>query len=104
MKSSFSNIVQKAERKNRNALVCRALLANRIAKSARGFSRRNSYSVKAKALYAIVEKFPNEVEIREDSLLPEMVVVSLLNTNFGLHTPRSALKSQLQLCLFGSKR
>ena len=95
MKLSFSIVLQKAERQNRNSLMQKAFLANRIAKTVKGFSRKNSYTVKAKALNAIIEKFPNEVEVREDSSLPEMVVVSVLHTNFGLHTPRLALESQL---------
>lgn len=93
MKSSFSHLLQKTERMNRNALMSRAFLANRIAKTAKGASRNNSYAVKTKALNAIIEKFPNEVEFRNDEAFPEMVVVNVVHTRFGLHAPRIAIKA-----------
>ena len=93
MKPSFSNILEKAARKNRNALMQKAFVANRMAKVARGASRIGSYAVKSKALNAIIDKFPNEVEIGYDPTFPEMVVVSVLKTKFGLHAPRIALKA-----------
>ena len=93
MKLSFSIVLQKAERQNRNSLMQKAFLANRIAKTVKGFSRKNSYTVKAKALNAIIAKFPNEVEIRQDAALPEMVVVSVIQTRCGLHAPRIALEA-----------
>ena len=71
----------------------KAFLANRIAKVTQGASKRGSYSVKTNALNAIIDKFPNEVEIGYDPTFPEMVVISVLKTNFGLHAPRIALKA-----------
>lgn len=86
-------VLQKSERQNRNALMKRAFLANRIAKTARGFSRKNAYLVKDKALNAIIKKFPNEVEFRTDPTLPETVVVRVMRTKFGLHAPKIALEA-----------
>ena len=71
----------------------RAFLASRMAKVTKGASRTGSYRVKTKALNAIIDKFPNEVEIGYDSTFPEMVVVSVVQTKFGLHTPRIALQT-----------
>lgn len=93
MKSSFSHVLQKAERRNRNALMHKAFLANRIAKIVKGASRKNSYTVKTNALNAIIEKFPNEIELSDDATLPEMIVVNVIRTKFGLHAPRIALKA-----------
>lgn len=93
MKSSFSHVLQKAERINRNALMHKAFLANRIAKIVKGASRKNSYTVKTNALNAIIEKFPNEIELRDDPAIPGTVVVNVVRTKFGLHTPRISLKA-----------
>lgn len=92
MKTSFAQLLEKTERKNRNALMKKAWLANRIAKNAVGISRKCSYMVKTNALDAIIAKFPNEVEVGIDEAFPEMVVVRVVQTNFGLHAPRIALR------------
>lgn len=94
MKSSFSHVLQVVERNNRNALMHKAFLANRIAKIVKGASRKSSYTVKTNALNAIIEKFPNDIELRDDAAFPEMVVVNVIRTKFGLHAPRIALKGQ----------
>lgn len=78
---------------NRNALMNRAFLANRIAKTVKGTSRNSSYAVKTKALNAIIQKFPNDIELAADETLPEMVVVKVVRTKFGLHAPRNAIKA-----------
>lgn len=93
MKPSFSDVLERTARKNRNALMHKAFVANRMAKIARGASRTGSYTVKTKALYAIIDKFPNEVEIGYDPTFPEMVVVRVVHTKFGLHAPRIAHKA-----------
>lgn len=93
MKSNFSHLLKKTERMNRNALMSKAFLANRIAKTARGSSRNISYAVKTKALNAIIEKFPKEVELLNDDAFPEMVVVQVVQTKFGLHAPRIAINA-----------
>lgn len=93
MRSSFSQLLKKTERMNRNALMNKAFLANRIAKTVKGISRNRSYGVKTKALNAIIEKFPNEVEVRNDEDLSEMIVVCIVGTKFALHAPRTAIRS-----------
>lgn len=71
----------------------KAFVANRMSKIARGTSKICSYTVKTNALNAIINKFRNEVEIGYDPTFPEMVVVSVVHTKFGLHAPRIALKA-----------
>ena len=93
MRSTFAKLLKKTARSNRNALMKKAFIANRIAKLAVGHSRRHSYAVKAVALNAIINKFPNEVELRTDETLPNMVVVAVVDTRFGLHIPQTALAS-----------
>lgn len=93
MRSSFSQLLQRTERNNRNALMKKAFLANRLAKTTKGMSKIISYGVKTKALNAIIEKFPNEVELNNDEAFPEMVVVNVTQTRFGLHIPRIAISA-----------
>lgn len=93
MKLSFAQLLHKTERMNRNALMHKAFTANRIAKSVKGTSRNHSYAVKTKALNAIIKKFPKDVVLRHDKALPEMIVVSIVHTKFGLHAPRTAIKT-----------
>ena len=91
MKSSFAQLLAKSQRMNRNTLMHKAFMANRIAKVAKGASRKRSYDVKIKALQAIIDKFPSDVNLLEDNALPDMVVVSVTHTKFGLHAPRTMM-------------
>lgn len=93
MKSIFAQILQNTERTNRNALMRKAFLANRIAKTVKGQSRSSSYAVKTKVINAMIEKFPNDISIVEDENHPQMVVVNVVNTRFGLHVPLKAVEA-----------
>lgn len=88
--TTFNQILSRAATNNRHLLLSRAKDANRIAKTASGASRKNSYAVKVRALQALAFKFADDVVIVRDPQTPKMVVVGLKDTRFGLHAPESA--------------
>lgn len=87
-KRTFKEILTHLERDNRNTLMRKAHVANRVAKTVHGVPKQRSYDIKIKALQALVTKFDREVLIRKDIRTPDMVVVAVMNTRFGLHAPK----------------
>mgnify|MGYP003423071084 FL=1 len=87
-KRTFKQILIHLERDNRNTLMRKAHVANRVAKSVRGVPKKRSYDIKIKALQALVRKFARDVQIQEDIRTPDMVLVSLSGARLDLHAPK----------------
>lgn len=83
----FRDILTKAAPGNAQRLMDRARTANQLAKSLKGRARGSAYGVKHKALSALIYSFPDQTDMRVDSMLPEFVVVSFVSTKFALHAP-----------------
>lgn len=94
-KRTFKQILTHLERANRNTLMRRAHEANRVAKTIHGKPKQRTYDIKIRALKALVTKFDREILIREDTRTPDMVLVAVMNTRFGLHAPRVCFDSIL---------
>ena len=88
---TFSNIVERTERKNSERLMAKARLANRLAKKARGTSRQTAYGIKSQALCSLVKKLSNHVTVSKDVKLTDYVVVGLKRERSGLHLPSAKL-------------
>jgi hypothetical protein len=88
-KKTFKQLLSQTAATNRETLMRRARAANRLAKSTSGKSRQRSYHVKHKALFSLVQKFGTETSIQVDPKTPEMLVVVVDDTGFGLHAPKS---------------
>jgi len=93
-KQTFNQMLSGLERRHSEQLMRRARRANRIAKTVHGRSRRNAYSVKAKALSFLVDRMPARTEVRKDIVLTDFVVVELKGTCRGLHCPVSMINGQ----------
>jgi hypothetical protein len=87
-KRTFKQILTHLARPNRNSLMRKAHIANRVAKKAHGLSKQRTYDIKIKALKALATKFDREVLMQQDARTPDMIVVAVLNTRFGLHAPK----------------
>lgn len=83
----FAEIVGAVAERNAGALMARARLANRLAKSSERRARRLAYAVKVGALLALRDRFPERVAVDRDPMLPAFVVVKVAASRFGLHAP-----------------
>lgn len=65
----------------------RARTANKIAKGLHGGTHHRVYQVKVHALLELSVRFPERVQIVDDSNTPRFVVVVEKIAGFGLHAP-----------------
>ncbi|HNG94737.1 MAG TPA: hypothetical protein PLB32_18190 [Acidobacteriota bacterium] len=84
---TFQSIVSEVVHRNVGRLMSKAIIANRVAKTITGTSRRTAYQVKTKALKNLASRFPEQVTIEPDQLRQELLVISVKSRNFGLHVP-----------------
>ena len=90
-RQTFRAILAKVEKSNSEKLMCRARVANRIAKSVQtARARTSAYRVKHNALVALEGRFPGRVKV---SLDPQygtyFVSVKVSDSRFALHAPAS---------------
>jgi hypothetical protein len=85
--ATFQETLARVSERNAAALMRRARLANRLAKTSERHGRRNAYAVKVRALSALRERFPERVTVLADPMLPRFVVVAIPAARFGLHAP-----------------
>jgi hypothetical protein len=84
----FAEIVGAVADRNAGALMARARLANRLAKtSSTGRARRVAYRAKVAALLALRDRFPARVAVEPDPMLPAFVLVRVTAARFTLHAP-----------------
>jgi type II secretory pathway component PulJ len=67
------------------ALFRGAEMANRIAHSSSGNAQRDAYRVKTNILLALVELFPDIVEVFADPVKPWLVSVRIAQTRYRIH-------------------
>lgn len=84
---SFRNILSGVATQNADRLMGRARLANKLAKSLRGRSRKRAYAVKGQALLELTKRFPERIRIVHDFPSPRCVLVQAPRACFGLHAP-----------------
>lgn len=86
-KRTFQGILNNVASENAFSLMGRARTANKIAKGLHSGSRQRVYQVKVHALLRLTERFPERVQIVDDSNTPRFVVVVEKIAGFGLHAP-----------------
>jgi hypothetical protein len=84
---NFRNILSRVATQNADRLMGRARLANKLAKSLRGRSRRKAYAVKSETLLELTRRFPERIRIVHDFASPRFVLVQAPRDRFGLHAP-----------------
>jgi hypothetical protein len=90
-KTTFSKILELAERKNSERLMAKARLANKLAKKSYGTNWQVAYHVKSKALCSLVKNLSGHVRVSKDIKLTDFVVVELKSEQSGLHLPYTNL-------------
>ena|SRR5215203_4477080 len=91
--TTFRETLASVSDRNAVALMSRARIANRVAKTAERYGRRNAYDAKTRALVALVRGFPDRFAVTVDPMLPSFVVVRAPDLRFGLHAPASRFPS-----------
>ena len=91
---NFQDILGDVATLNARRLMARARLANRLAKSLRGQNRWSAYTLKSRALFELVARFPERVRIVNDTRTPRFVVVKVPRDRFGLHAPAGLFNSE----------
>lgn len=86
-KRTFQNMVHEVADRNVGRLMSKAIIANRLAKTLTGLGRRAAYRVKTEMLTGLAQRFPEQVTVEPDHTRPDLLVVSVLSRNFGLHVP-----------------
>ena len=95
---TFKAILAGVAAPNAERLLGRALAANRLAKSATsGEMRRGAYKVKTDALLNLRRRFPAQVRVREDLMLPAFLLVEYTsphsNRRSAMHAPMAVFNS-----------
>jgi hypothetical protein len=89
---TFRTILDQVDAENCERIMERARLANRLAKSVEGSSRRRAYAVKHGALKALALGFSHRVYISRDHMRPHLLVVICLTRAWGLHAPEEVFQ------------
>ena len=85
----FRDVVARLEDRSLRAIAGKARVANRLAKASERQARRNAYAAKARALRGLAERFPDQVRVARDPMLPKFVLVTVESLRLGLHAPAS---------------
>ncbi len=83
----FRDILTKAAPGNAQLMMTRARTANKLAKMLKGKAREGAYNVKHKALVALTQSFPGQIDMCVDTKSPEFVIVRFASASFALHAP-----------------
>ncbi|RMG03435.1 MAG: hypothetical protein D6735_08525 [Acidobacteria bacterium] len=93
-RKTFSDILEEVRPRNFKSLLQKAYKANSLAKTTKGRSRKNAYSVKNQTLLFIVDKMPRYVKVKKDNReeMDDFLVVEFVETRGALHIPKETIE------------